>query len=175
MTLINTVPSAMTELIKMKALPASLKTVNLAGETLHFPLVSEIYRQSNAKRVLNLYSCPRKTQPIPRSICVPPSAIWELCPSAGQLQIPAFMSSTRTSNCYRREQSGSSILEGPGWRGAANRPNITAERFLPNPFAATPGERLYLTGDLVRWLADGNLGIPRPGTDPSDKNSRISH
>ncbi|HNM98670.1 MAG TPA: AMP-binding protein, partial [Marmoricola sp.] len=37
-------------------------------------------------------------------------------------------------------------------RGYLNRPELTAERFLPNPFA--PG-RLYKTGDLCRWLPDG--------------------
>ena len=42
-------------------------------------------------------------------------------------------------------------------RGYLNRPELTAEKFVPNPFAQTPGERLYRTGDCVRWRADGNI------------------
>lgn len=42
-------------------------------------------------------------------------------------------------------------------RGYLNRPDLTAERFVPDSFAATPGERLYRTGDRVRYLPDGNL------------------
>src|SRR6185369_11793573 len=42
-------------------------------------------------------------------------------------------------------------------RGYVGHPEITAERFVPNPYARNEGERLYRTGDLVRYLADGNL------------------
>ncbi len=42
-------------------------------------------------------------------------------------------------------------------RGYLKQPALTAERFLPDPWAGTPGARFYRTGDLVRQLADGLL------------------
>jgi amino acid adenylation domain-containing protein len=42
-------------------------------------------------------------------------------------------------------------------RGYLNRPELTAERFIPDPFRDEPGARLYKTGDLVRYLPDGNI------------------
>jgi amino acid adenylation domain-containing protein len=48
--------------------------------------------------------------------------------------------------------------EGVG-RGYLGRPGLTAERFVPDPFAADPGERLYRTGDLASRDADGRIAL----------------
>jgi amino acid adenylation domain-containing protein len=42
-------------------------------------------------------------------------------------------------------------------RGYLNRPELTAERFLTDPFVAEPGARMYRTGDIARYLPDGNI------------------
>ena len=42
-------------------------------------------------------------------------------------------------------------------RGYINQPGLTAERFIPHPFAQTSGERLYRTGDLARYRSDGRI------------------
>ncbi|WP_298917464.1 non-ribosomal peptide synthetase [uncultured Nostoc sp.] len=44
-------------------------------------------------------------------------------------------------------------------RGYHNRPELTNEKFISNPFNSQPGARLYKTGDLARYLPDGNIAL----------------
>lgn len=44
-------------------------------------------------------------------------------------------------------------------RGYLNQPSVTAEKFVPDPFSDHPGARLYRTGDMARYLTDGNIEL----------------
>ena len=53
---------------------------------------------------------------------------------------------------------GELLIGGPGVaRGYLNRPELTSQKFIPNPFSDNPGDRLYKTGDVVRYQADGTI------------------
>ncbi len=53
---------------------------------------------------------------------------------------------------------GELYISGEGLaRGYFNRPELTAEKFIPNPFCNEPGSRLYKTGDLARYRPDGSI------------------
>jgi amino acid adenylation domain-containing protein len=92
----------------------------------------------------------------------------EVRPDAASIPIGRPIANTP---CYVLDRHGELVpvgvpgelhLGGPGLaRGYFNRPALTAERFVPNPFAPTAwsqgGDRMYRTGDRVRWRADGAL------------------
>jgi amino acid adenylation domain-containing protein len=54
--------------------------------------------------------------------------------------------------------AGNLYIGGAGLaRGYVRSPDLTAEKFIPDPFSDEPGKRLYMTGDLARYLPDGNI------------------
>jgi amino acid adenylation domain-containing protein len=153
-TLINTVPSAMAELVRGGGVPRSVRTVNLAGEPLRAALVEKLYRLDHVEKVYNLYgpsedttystwALMRRGDPEPPSIGRPLAGTRACLLDREMRQVPDG-------------EAGELYLGGAGLaRGYLGRPELTAERFVPDPFAALacgrPGERLYATGDLARY------------------------
>ncbi|HEX8150919.1 MAG TPA: amino acid adenylation domain-containing protein, partial [Pyrinomonadaceae bacterium] len=154
-TLVNTVPSAAAELVRLGGLPASVTTVNLAGEPLKGALVRQVYRQETVREVYNLYGPSEDTT----------YSTWALMRRDEESPlIGRPISNSRAYVLDERMQpvpvgvAGELYLGGAGVaRGYLGRPALTAERFVPDPFSSEPGARLYRTGDLVRRLGDGEL------------------
>ena len=155
-TLINTVPSAMAELVRTGGVPASVRTVNLAGEALPGTLVDEIHGRAGL-RVMNLYGPSEDTTY---------STFAEIPPGTAVPSIGRTIDGTRAWVLDRAGLPappgvpGDLHLGGAGLaRGYLERPDLTAERFVPDAWSGEPGGRLYRTGDLVRWLPDGTLAF----------------
>ena len=154
-TLINTVPSAIAELVRMQALPESLHTVNLAGEPLKTELVNDIYATG---------TCPGCVRPV-RS--VRGHDLLDLDPPRG----PCPADHRQADRQHAGVPAGCEPAAGAGgcdrrvvpwWcagvtRGYRDRPELTAEKYVADPFSAREGGRLYRTGDRARYRPDGNL------------------
>ncbi|HET7228487.1 MAG TPA: amino acid adenylation domain-containing protein, partial [Longimicrobium sp.] len=152
--LVNTVPSAIAALLKNDAIPAAVRTVNLAGEPLRADLVDAIYARGGIERVYDLYGPSEDTT----------YSTWTLRAAGGPETIGRPISNTRAYVLDAAMRpvpagvAGELYLAGHGLaRGYLGRPALTAGRFVPDPFGANPGGRLYRTGDKVRWKADGTL------------------
>jgi len=151
-TLINTVPSAITELVRSRAIPASARTVNLAGEPLETALVKQIY-ELGIERVYDLYG-PSETTVY---------STFALRRGDGPATIGRPISNTQIYLLDDQLEPapvgvpGELHIGGAGLaRGYLNQPTLTAEKFIPNPFQRA-GTRLYKTGDLARYRADGTI------------------
>jgi len=82
----------------------------------------------------------------------------DLAPAIGR---PLHTQSMCWIPSYSLNVAGELYIGGDGLARATHRPDLTAERFIPNPFKPESG-RLYKTGDLVRYQADGNIDFISP-------------
>jgi amino acid adenylation domain-containing protein len=153
-TLINTVPSVMRELVRLSGVPPSVRTINLAGEPLDSNLVKQLYRTTRVSRVVNLYA-PSETTTY--------STIAEITsldepPSIGK---PIANTSILLLDCdlcpVPTGAEGEIYIAGEGVAaGYLARTDLTSSRFIENPFHGL-GSPMYKTGDLGRWRANGEL------------------
>ena len=153
-TLINTVPTAITELLRLGAIPETVTTINLAGEALKTDLVGQIYKLPHIQRVFDLYGPSEDTT----------YSTFALRRAGGPATIGRPISNTQVHlldaelQAVPEGMSGEICLSGLGLaRGYLHRPDLTADRFIPNGFTQDGSTRLYRTGDIARRLPDGSL------------------
>ncbi|MBC8096412.1 MAG: amino acid adenylation domain-containing protein, partial [Akkermansiaceae bacterium] len=151
-TLINTVPSAIRELLRIKGVPANVQVVNLAGEPLATTIVNQIYAETQARKVYDLYG-PSETTTYSTFTLRRPN---EIATIGGPLANEQVYLLDANREPVPIGIPGELYIGGEKLaRGYLNRPELTAEKFVANPFK--PGTRLYRTGDLARWRNDGQL------------------
>lgn len=157
-TTLHFVPSMLRTFLEELALEqrtASLRRVLCSGEALTADLVRRFYERGVAPELHNLYGPTEAAIDVTYCPCPPETA-------AGSVPIgrPIANATVFVLDDHLAPQpigvEGELFLGGlPLARGYVERPDLTAERFVPSPFGQ--GERLYRTGDLARWRADGVL------------------
>jgi len=155
-TLVNTVPSAMAELVRSGGVPGGVRVVNLAGEALTRELADHVLSLPQVERLYNLYGPSEDTTystfaEVPRGERRMPSIGR---PIAGGRAVVV----DRWLRLAPVGVPGELCLAGTGLaRGYLGRPAETAAAWVPDPFSGLPGGRMYCTGDLARRRPDGAL------------------
>ncbi|MEO1068698.1 MAG: amino acid adenylation domain-containing protein [Cyanobacteria bacterium J06638_6] len=134
-TLVNTVPSVLTELLNLDGLPPSVQTVNLAGEALPPTLVQQLQQHSHIQHIYNLYG------PSEDTTYSTWAEVTDLDATAPRVPIGRPVANTQAYVCDRTGRpvpmgvAGELYLGGAGIaRGYLNRPDLTAVTFVPNRF-----------------------------------------
>ncbi|KOR42699.1 hypothetical protein ADT25_13865, partial [Xanthomonas oryzae] len=134
----------------------SLQRIVCSGEALTADLAQAVRTRLPRARLYNLYG------PTEASVEV---SVWE-CSDADASSVPIGRPIANTRLHVLDAQRARAPIGVPGElqiagvqlaRGYLGRPDLTAERFVPDPFADQPGQRMYRTGDLARWRVDGAL------------------
>lgn len=155
-TLLNTVPSVAEALCTSDLLPSSLLTINLAGEVLSSQLVKQLQVKLTHCKIYNLYGPSEDTtystvELVTTATHDEPAIGMPLPGTTAYVLDPHF-------NLMPTGIPGELFLSGIGLsQGYFNQPALTAERFLPNPYASSPGQIFYKTGDQVLRDEDGTL------------------
>ncbi|MBZ5554814.1 MAG: amino acid adenylation domain-containing protein [Acidobacteriia bacterium] len=157
-TVLHFVPSMLRVFLEEPGLERcrSLRHVICSGEALGFDLQERFFERLHAQ-LHNLYGPTEAAVDVTHWTCQPNSPLHFV-------PIGRPVANTQTYILDGRLQpvpigvAGELHLGGVQiGRGYHNRPELTAEKFIPDPFRQEPGARLYKTGDLARYLPDGNI------------------
>lgn len=136
-------------------LPATVRLVLLSGEALPGPLAARLAARTRA-RIVNLYGPTEASVDVTAKTLTPGDAQRAVVPIGRPISnVSAYVldgSAALVPLGARGELAVGGVALAHGYLG---RPALTAERFVPDPFAH--GGRLYRTGDVVRWTEGGEL------------------
>lgn len=160
--ILSVVPTLLHELIQEagEASYDSLRIILVSGEELHQETCRKAKNVfSSHVQIVNLYG---PTECTMTSTYYPVGVSTDNEPDAVLIGKPNDNSQIylldRNLNPVPVGAPGEIHIGGPGVaRGYLNHANLTAEKFIPDPFSPKPGARFYKTGDLARRLSDGNL------------------
>ena len=164
-TVLNQTPSAFRQLAQADEAAGTpalrLRTVIFGGEALDFQSLTSWFerRGDSMPQLINMYGITETTV----HVTYRPVTMSDAQTSPGSL-IGAPIPDLQVHILDRRGEpvpigvAGEICVGGRGVaRGYLGRPELTAERFVPDPYAITPGARLYRSGDLARRLANGDV------------------
>jgi len=147
------------EYIAMPKLDHEFKEITSAGERMTITSqVVKLFNRLGSCQLLNNYG-PSETHVITAAIISGSPETWKVHPPMGR-QIANTEIHILDQGMQRVPVgvAGTIYIAGVSLaRGYINRPELTAERFLPDPFSRVPGARMYYTGDLSRFLPDGQI------------------
>jgi amino acid adenylation domain-containing protein len=155
-------PSHLSALLRSQPNGANMlpqKYLILGGESLPYELVDSIMARGGSCEVINHYG-PTETTIGSLMTKAPEMNVKDGRAMSAPIGQPIANTRSyvldRDFNLLPVFARGELQISGEGVaRGYLGRPDLTAERFIPNPFSSNGGERLYRTGDLVRYLSDG--------------------
>ncbi|MEL7334523.1 MAG: AMP-binding protein, partial [Cyanobacteria bacterium J06560_2] len=179
-TLINTVPTAITELARINGIPSSVSTINLAGEPIPSSLVQQLYDIASIQQVFNLYGPSEDTTYSTYTLLSPEDVIVPIGKPIANTQAYVL---DEQQNSVPIGMTGELHLGGQGVaREYWNQPALTSSRFVaglrlrsaldiskprrlseavheasPQVLARLQPAAFYKTGDLVRHRPDGQL------------------
>ncbi|WP_192365952.1 AMP-binding protein, partial [Mesorhizobium mediterraneum] len=139
-----------------RALPASIRRCITGGEAIEPAVVSQWRSMTRGARLFNAYG-PTETT-VTASVCEMTHAGCEAASIGRPLTGSTMILFDRHFRMVPAGAIGELFIGGLGVaRGYGNRPDLTAERFIPDPCGETPGGRLYRTGDRARIGNDGDF------------------
>jgi amino acid adenylation domain-containing protein len=139
--------------------PAALREIVTAGEQLVLTPAVHAFLARLPDCVLRNQYGPSETHVVTEHVLRGPPSAWPSMPPIGRpiakaraYLLDGHLQPVPTGVAGELYLGGTALA-----RGYLHRPELTADRFIPDPFSGAPGARLYRTGDLARWLPDGSI------------------